>query len=130
MKHEIRYMELMYRKEMVNNMIKKVEEESHSVITKLFKSMDEDIEDKYAGSLVILNRWMKDIEKDMELLELEENIMNSIFEQSTKEENEPKITMKNAKKETIEAIKSAINDGKISKDKGEWCIDVITDIKD
>lgn len=78
--NEVRYMELCYRKSMIEAMIKKAEEENkNEAMILLAQAFDKDIKSKYAGNLALLNRWMNDIDKDIELNKLEEKILNDIL---------------------------------------------------
>lgn len=73
---EQRYMELIYRKVTLNEILDKIEKENSSKAMLMFaKAFDETIEEKQTGYIVLLKRWIAEIDEELKRLD------NKVFEE-------------------------------------------------
>jgi hypothetical protein len=81
-KHEQRFVELTFRcgvlKELKSKMEKELENKGMLFLAKAF---DENIEDKQAANIIVLDKWMKEIDQELNTLEdkVFVNYMNEIY---------------------------------------------------
>ena len=87
-----RYLELVFRKETLENIVSKTEEQlNNKAMIMLSKSMDSDVEDKLTGSLAMMKKWLSEIKSDAEALEeklvdeLDEDWITKAYEQLSKQ---------------------------------------------
>jgi hypothetical protein len=91
--HEQRFVELTFRfgvlKELKSKMEKELENKGMLFLAKAF---DENVEDKHAATITVLNKWMKEIDQELDTLEdkVFVNYMNEIY-----------VTMENKLKENL-----------------------------
>jgi molybdopterin converting factor small subunit len=91
--NEQRFVELTFRYGLLKEVKDKLEKGLENKVIQMFsKAFDESVEDKQAATITVLNKWMKEIDQELNTLEgkVFVNYMNDIY-----------VTMENKLKENL-----------------------------